>query len=85
MKLPDIIFKTPAFISGKSSWTEHIPFAFLLIEKLKPAVFVELGSHFGDSYCAFCQAIQSIGTATRAYAVDTFLGDLNAGMYSRDA
>jgi hypothetical protein len=43
--------------------------------------FVELGTHNGDSYCAFCQAIQLTGSPTKAFAVDSWEGDLQVGAY----
>ena len=49
-----------------SAWQEHIPFAFSLVEMLPPRVFVELGTHNGDSYCAFCQAVEMQGLPTGA-------------------
>jgi len=74
-------FDRPLYLSGKSAWIEHIPFAFALIEMLKPRVLVELGTHYGDSYCAFCQAIKQQQIDTRAFAVDTWQGDEHAGFY----
>lgn len=74
-------FDRPVYLSGKSAWIEHIPFAFALIEMLKPRVLVELGTHYGDSYCAFCQAIKQQRIDTRAFAVDTWQGDEHAGFY----
>ncbi|MDD1005304.1 glycosyltransferase [Pseudomonas sp. TNT2022 ID642] len=77
-------FGRPVYLSGKSAWAEHIPFAFTLIEKVKPKIFVELGTHYGDSYCAFCQAIQKTELDCQAYAVDTWQGDEHAGHYGQD-
>jgi O-antigen biosynthesis protein len=67
-----------------SSWLEHAPFAMWLTSALKPRVLVELGTYYGTSYCAFCQAIDALGLSTRAFAVDTWQGDPHNGWYSPD-
>lgn len=74
----------PDYLSGRSAWIEHIPFAFLVVEALRPDIFVELGSHFGDSYCAFCQAAKTLELPMRAFAVDTWRGDQHAGFYGQE-
>jgi hypothetical protein len=58
-----------------------MPFAYWIIEKISPKVFVELGTHTGASYFAFCQSIASNKTGTKAFAVDTWQGDEHAGFY----
>jgi hypothetical protein len=65
-----------------SAWIEHAPFAFWLCEALRPRRFVELGTHYGYSYFAFCQASDRLGLGTAAYAVDTWKTDEYAGFYN---
>ena len=73
-------FWVPDYICP-SAWIEHAPFAFWICEALRPRRFVELGTHFGYSYFAFCQAIDRLRLGTNAYAVDTWKGDEHAGFY----
>src|SRR5690554_7993789 len=74
----------PERLTVTESWHRHIPFAFALLDMLKPSVYVELGTHRGDSYCAVCQAVVQQGLPTRCYAVDTWQGDEHAGSYGSD-
>jgi GT2 family glycosyltransferase len=74
----------PRRLTDKDSWHGHIPFAFWCVEALAPRVLVELGCHKGDSYCAFCQAVDELGAATRCFGVDTWKGDPHAGFYGED-
>ncbi len=68
----------------ESAWTLHVPIAMLLIDLVRPAQFVELGTHTGLSYCAFCQAVKELGTDTRCYAVDTWQGEEHSGLYGAE-
>jgi hypothetical protein len=71
----------PKWLTRFSAWHEHIPFAMLLVDLARPRTLVELGTHAGDSYCAFCQAVDELNTDTRCFAVDTWSGDDHSAAY----
>ncbi len=79
--LRPIAFDKPRHRTPLSAWKEHIPFAFNLVSVLRPRTIVELGTHAGDSYCAFCQAVVAEGLPTRCWAIDTWEGDAHTGRY----
>lgn len=58
-----------------------MPFAFWLVSAFRPKCLVELGTHRGMSYLAFCQAINDLGTGTKSFAIDHWKGDAHAGFY----
>jgi methyltransferase family protein len=68
----------------ESAWIEHAPFAFWLVDAHRPATLVELGTHWGYSFFAFCQAVHALGLGTRCFAVDTWKGDDHAGRYGEE-
>jgi GT2 family glycosyltransferase/uncharacterized protein (DUF3084 family) len=72
---------TPLSLNFPNAWVGHLPFAAWLIENMSPSVFVELGTHSGNSFFTFCQAVAQSGVPTRCYAVDTWQGDEHAGQY----
>ena len=71
----------PRRLTDIASWHEHIPFASWLIRQIKPARFVELGVHKGDSYSAFCQAVSEAALPTVCFGIDTWQGEQHAGVY----
>jgi len=71
-------------LRNEDAWTGHIAFAHWIMSAMRPDVFVELGTHSGTSYAAFCEAVIRSGAPTRCYAVDTWLGDPQAGRYTDD-
>ena len=67
------IFWRPDFVT-ESPWSEHIPFAFWLVEAHQPRVVVELGCDSGTSYFAFCQAVDRLGMDSRCFAFGEWSG-----------
>jgi Methyltransferase domain len=65
-------------------WTGHLGFASDLIVATQPALIVELGTHWGESYFTFCQTVQEHGLSCICYAVDHWLGDEHAGRYGEE-
>lgn len=69
---------------AESGWLEHVPFGLAVIDLARPRVLVELGTHNGVSYCAFCQAVRELSLDTRCYAIDTWQGDPQSGFYGAE-
>lgn len=74
----------PKRLTGHSAWVGHTPFAMTLVDLCQPERIVELGTLNGDSYCAFCQAVEMLKLPTRCTAIDTWEGDPHAGTYGPD-
>jgi hypothetical protein len=64
-----------------SAWIGHAPFMKFIVRELKPKIFVELGVQNGFSYFVGCQAIRECGLSTKAYAIDHWKGDTQAGFF----
>jgi O-antigen biosynthesis protein len=73
---------SPYSLQFPDAWIGHLPFASWLIRILEPKIFVELGTHSGNSYFSFCQSTMEGNIGTKCYAVDTWQGDEHAGNYS---
>ena len=80
----DPLFWRPARVGIDSAWTAHVPFAHWLVATARPHLVVELGTHNGVSYSAFCEAVLREKLEARCYAVDTWQGDAHAGFYGEE-
>ncbi|MBV9829073.1 MAG: class I SAM-dependent methyltransferase [Alphaproteobacteria bacterium] len=84
LDIGDELFWEPLRLVRPEPWAGHIPFAYWIIKVLRPTIFVELGTHSGNSYSAFCQAIAAFGTPCRAFAIDTWHGDAHSHAYGEE-
>jgi len=75
------VFRMAQRLTNVTSWHGLIPVGFQLVALQSPRLLVELGTHSGDSYCAFCQAVEMTGSVARCFAIDTWQGDDQAGHY----
>ena len=75
---------TPGSLQFPNAWVGHLPFAAWVIQEISPNIFVELGTHSGNSYFSFCQSVVEAGLSSKCYAVDTWQGDEHAGQYGDD-
>lgn len=82
--LRPIVFTRPVRIVPPLSWVTHIPFAYWLVDALRPATIVELGTQSGNSYAALAQAVKTLRFNTACYAVDTWEGNHQTGLYGPD-
>ena len=80
----DPLFRRPSRLAVASAWYGHVPFGYWLVGQTRPRVVVELGTHYGVSYAAFCDAVVEHRLPTRCYAIDTWQGDDYAGHYGEE-
>ena len=64
-----------------STWIDHLPFGYDIVEAVKPKLLVELGSYQGLSYFTFCQSIKDHDIDALCYAVDSWKGDKHTREY----
>lgn len=67
-----------------TAWGGHIPFMFCLMSFMRPRTYVELGTHYGASFFAVCQAIEEFNIDCFPVAIDLWSGDEHAGYYSEE-
>ena len=84
MQLDTSALIEPLRLAFPPPWVGHIPFGAWLVAHLRPRVLVELGTHSGNSYCAFCQSIVENRVEGQAFAVDTWQGDAHASEYGSE-
>lgn len=79
-ELLDYQISLPSYIP-ETAWLRHGPFAMWLIAAARPKRIVELGTHLGFSYFAFCEAVKAAKLDTECFAIDTWKGDEHSGFY----
>ena len=70
----------PAHFSD-SAWVSHAPFAFWLMDVLRPRSIVELGTFQGFSCFVFAEGARRLGLDCSISALDSWEGDDHAGHY----
>jgi len=67
-----------------TAWAEHAPFASWLIDAARPRTVLELGTHNGFSFFAMAEAARRLGLPTVLTAIDSWVGDDQAGFYGEE-
>lgn len=75
---------SPQRLLPPNAWIGHLPFAAWLMQELSPKLFVELGTHTGNSYFSFCQAVREGGLDAKCFAIDTWRGDEHSSEYGEE-
>ena len=69
LELGEELYWEPMRAVPPGPWAGHIALAFWLAKVVRPATVVELGTHSGNSFFAFCQAVAALelpGSASRS-------------------
>lgn len=67
-----------------SPWSGHRWFGYDLVRWAEPSRIVELGTHYGCSFFAFCQALQDGRSDAEVMAIDTWEGEEHSGRYGEE-
>jgi len=86
-KISDPTFEGERFCPMYRSWpwNGHRRFAYDLVRFMRPKRIVELGTYWGTSFFAFCQAVKDFKLSTESVAIDTWVGDDHTGKYDSEA
>ena len=79
---PESLFLPSCAPSTPSVWHGHVTFAHWIMAACQPRRVVELGTHYGVSFLAFCNAAQRLDIEVQCVAIDTWAGDEHTGAYS---
>lgn len=67
-----------------SAWSGHYFFGYDLVANTRPSILVELGTHKGNSFFSFAQAVKDLNLETELHCIDTWKGDEQAGFYGEE-
>ena len=81
--IPESLSLNPTYLAP-SAWWQHVPIAYWLVEKIEPKRIVELGTHYGVSFFAFCEAAEAFSPDTFTYAIDSWGGDEHSAYYGEE-
>jgi predicted O-methyltransferase YrrM len=76
--------RIPARYDVATAWIGHVPFAMSLVDMIRPRLLVELGTHSGISYCAFCQAVKELRLPTECHAINMWRKEPHAAFYTEE-
>jgi Methyltransferase domain len=74
----------PSRLEAPYPWIGHTPFVVWLMRVHQPRTVVELGVHTGNSFFAMCEVALLDDMDTTVHGLDTWEGDVHAGIYNED-
>ncbi|CAH8772497.1 class I SAM-dependent methyltransferase [Paenibacillus dendritiformis] len=72
----------PQLFMTQGAWSGHRRFAYDLVRFARPRIIVELGTLYGTSFFAFCQAVKDGQLNSHCFAIDSWRGDPHVGVYN---